>query len=150
MHRRFLVALGVSMVAACTSTEAPVDPNAAMLVSIAARGAIWQKGDVCVRMIDQKPAVSFGLCRQGPIALSPGPHVVEALYEFAGKRATLSLSADFRQGGRYALRADTQGPCAALLWLEDQATGELVTEKNVVPFRPAMNIDRVVFALTCG
>lgn len=84
-------------------------------------------GDTRVVTVDGLPVSAMSW---DEIVLPPGAHTLGVKYNGAVSQGNVTIRALLQAGATYTVKGERDGPCDALLWLQEQRSGQLLGEKQ--------------------
>ncbi len=105
-------------------------------------------GDTRIVTIDGQPASALDFDK---VVLPPGEHTLGVEYNGAAAAATVSIKATFRAGVSYEAKGHKDGPCDAMIWLQENGSNQALGAKLEAHLtaKPAIT-GAPVFALACN
>jgi hypothetical protein len=105
-------------------------------------------GDTRVVTVDGQPVSAMEWDR---VVLTPGQHTLGVQYNGASAASTVPIRAMLRTGASYAVKGQKDGPCDAVLWLEDRSTNQALGDRleTHLTAKPMMS-GAPVFAVACN
>jgi len=140
-HRlaRIIALAPAALLAGCAANVAwyqppAAAPDAASLVgSKVERPALIVDQRAYIVAIDGAPVKGQVGAWSNPVPIAPGLHTVQLGFSQGNDQGQVPIKLDLPAGARYVARLERKPGDFADLWVEDQTTGQPVTERYVVP-----------------
>ncbi|HUK57945.1 MAG TPA: hypothetical protein VLV50_01845 [Stellaceae bacterium] len=146
-----------AVLASCTNPHAPFyDAPTGLTGATGATVGLSQNpntpsgadGDTRIVTVDDQPVSALDFDQ---VLLQPGEHTLGVEYFGAAAAATVPITATFRAGARYQARGRKEGPCDAVVWLQQEGADQALSKQfNVhLTAKPAIT-GAPVFAVACN
>jgi hypothetical protein len=110
-------------------SPAGLTPQAGATVSMSTNSPLGgaPDGDTRVVTIDGLPVFALDFDK---VVLPPGAHTLGVEFNGAFAYGTIPVNVTFRAGTSYFVKGQRSGPCDAVVWLQDQSTGQPFGDKQ--------------------